>query len=110
MSKILEIRPSPAPSAGMSPDATSRDPYYEPFVDELVVAAYLQISPRRVLEMARKGEIPRHPIGHIRKTWRFRMSEIHAHFSTPEDQRVVASRRQFPQPVKGKLNGYGDSK
>jgi hypothetical protein len=53
---------------------------FEPFVDERVVARFLQIAPRRVLEMARKKEIPAHPIGRTRKTWRFRMSEVDAHF------------------------------
>ncbi len=55
---------------------------FEPFVDEIVIARFLQITPRRVLEMARAGEVPRHPIGKgSRKTWRFRLSEIDAHFS-----------------------------
>jgi len=54
---------------------------YEPFVDEHVVARFLQVSPRRVLEMARKDQIPAHPLGRTRKTWRFRLSEIDAHFS-----------------------------
>ncbi len=55
---------------------------FEPFVDETIIARFLQITPRRVLEMARAGEIPRHPIGKgARKTWRFRLSEIDAHFS-----------------------------
>ena len=35
---------------------------FEPFVDEHVVARFLQITPRRVLEMARKKEIPSHPM------------------------------------------------
>ena len=54
---------------------------YEPFVDEHVVARFLQIPARRVLEMARKDQIPAHPLGRTRKTWRFRLSEIDAHFS-----------------------------
>jgi hypothetical protein len=55
---------------------------FEPFVDEVVIARFLQLTPRRVLEMARAGEIPRHPIGDgPRKTWRFRLSEIDAHYS-----------------------------
>lgn len=58
------------------PDLTT----YEPFVDEKVVGCFLQLAPRRVLEMARKSEIPAHPIGRKRKTWRFRISEINAHF------------------------------
>jgi hypothetical protein len=33
--------------------------------------------------MARGHEIPGHPIGKVRHTWRFRLSEIDAHFSTP---------------------------
>ena len=51
---------------------------FEPFVDEHAVASFLQITPRRVLELARKGVIPSHPIGCKRKTWRFRISEIDA--------------------------------
>jgi hypothetical protein len=56
---------------------------FEPYVDEIVIARFLQIEPRRVLEMVRAGEIPGHPIGRTRKTWRFRLSEIDAHFRTP---------------------------
>jgi hypothetical protein len=54
---------------------------FEPFVDEYVIAAFLQLRPRHVIELARKGEIPSHPIGNERKTWRFRISEISNHFS-----------------------------
>ncbi len=55
---------------------------FEPFVDEFVIARFLQVTPRRVLEMAREGEIPAHPIGkRTRNTWRFRLSEMDAHFS-----------------------------
>jgi hypothetical protein len=55
---------------------------FEPFVDERVVSRFIDITPRRVLEMARAGELPAHPIGSgARKTWRFRLSEIDAHFS-----------------------------
>lgn len=55
---------------------------FEGYVDEHVVAQFIQLAPRRVLEMARKGEIPAHPIGRTRMIWRFRISEIDAHFST----------------------------
>jgi len=61
------------------------------FVDEHVIGRFLQIAPRRVLEMARRGEIPAHPIGHKRKTWRFRLSEIEAYFSAPEARNVGAT-------------------
>lgn len=55
-------------------------PTFEPFVDEHVVAQFLGLTSRRVLEMARSGELPAHPIGKTRKTWRFRLSEIDIHF------------------------------
>jgi hypothetical protein len=63
---------------------------FEPFVDEHVVGRFLQISPRRILEMARKGELPSHSIGRVRRTWRFRLSEIDAHFGTPAQKRSGA--------------------
>ncbi len=55
---------------------------YEPFVDADAVANYMRISRRQVLAMSRRGELPAHPIGVGRKTWRYRISEIAAHFST----------------------------
>ena len=55
---------------------------FEPFVDEVVVSRFLHIEPRRVLEMARDNELPAHPIGKIRKTWRFLISEIAAHLGS----------------------------
>ena len=64
---------------------------FEPFVDEHVVASFLGIAPRRVLEMARKKLIPAHPIGGQRKTWRFRISEIDAHFSLANQRRTPAT-------------------
>jgi hypothetical protein len=54
---------------------------FEPFVDEHVVARFLKVERRRVLEMARDGQLPAHPIGRTRKTWRFRISEIDAQFN-----------------------------
>ena len=53
---------------------------FEPFVDEVVVARFLQLEPRRVIEMARNNELPAHPIGNLRKTWRFLISEVASHF------------------------------
>src|SRR5947209_14377672 len=67
---------------------------FERFVDEHVVARFLQITPRRVLEMARKGEVPSHPIGRTRKTWRFRVSEVAGHFSN-------TARATMPAAVPG---------
>lgn len=49
----------------------------EPFVDPEKAAAFLGVRRRRLLQMARAGEIPAHPIGsHERKTWRFKLSEL----------------------------------
>lgn len=64
-----------------TPEPDSRFLGFEPFVDERIVAAFLGITPRHTIELARKGEIPAHPIGHQRKTWRFRISEISAFFT-----------------------------
>ena len=49
----------------------------EPFVDATKAAQFLNLSRRRVLELARKGLIPAHPIGSgRRRVWRFRLSEL----------------------------------
>jgi hypothetical protein len=49
----------------------------EPFVDATRAAEFLGIKPRRLLEMARAGQIPGHPLGFgERRTWRFRLTEI----------------------------------
>ena len=49
----------------------------EPFVDATRAAEFLGIKPRRVLEMARAGQIPGYPLGTgARRTWRFRLTEI----------------------------------
>jgi len=49
----------------------------EHFVDSVRAAEFLGIKPRRLLEMARAGQIPGHPLGTgARRTWRFRLSEI----------------------------------
>jgi len=55
----------------------------EPFVDADRAAEFLVITRRHLLEMARAGHIPAHPIGSgKRKTWRFRLSEIADAIST----------------------------
>jgi hypothetical protein len=49
----------------------------EPFVDAVRVAEFLGIKPRRILEMARAGQIPAYPLGSgARRTWRFRLTDI----------------------------------
>jgi hypothetical protein len=49
----------------------------EPFVDAEEAARFLSLRPRRVLELARKGIIPAHPLGEgLRRVWRFRLSAL----------------------------------
>ena len=71
---------------------------FEPLVDEHAVAEFLQVRPRRVIELARKGVIPSHPIGCARKTWRFRISEVDACFRSRTDKPQSAT---MPSAVPG---------
>lgn len=70
---------------------------YEPFVDEEVIGRFLGLEPRRILEMARAQQITSHPIGDIRKTWRFRISEVAADF----DRLKKPVRATMPAAVPG---------
>jgi hypothetical protein len=50
----------------------------EHFVAAEAAAKFLQLTPRRVKELARQGVIPAHPIGEgARKVWRFLLSELY---------------------------------
>ena len=90
INNVVEMQPAPKLSP-VDMEAIANTHAYEPFVDEHVVAHFLKITPRRVLEMARKGEIPAHPLGKKRKTWRFRMSEIDRHFTARPEKRPSAT-------------------
>lgn len=49
----------------------------EPFVDAEKAAEFASMRRRRLLELARRGLIPAHPIGDgQRRQWLFRLSEI----------------------------------
>ena len=49
----------------------------EPFVDATQAGEFLRLRPRRVLELARRGLLPAHPLGDgQRRVWRFRLSEL----------------------------------
>lgn len=74
-SKIAEIPRLPEIPSNLS-DSSASFAGFEPYVDERAVAHFLQLTPRRVLQLARAAELPAHPIGGQRKTWRFRISEI----------------------------------
>jgi len=55
----------------------------EPFVTAEEAARFLHISPVTVKKMARKGNLPAHPIGDgVRKRWRFRISELAKHMDS----------------------------
>ena len=50
---------------------------YEPFVDSERAAAFLAMPRKTLLDLARKGVAPGHPVGHgLRKVWKFRISEL----------------------------------
>lgn len=69
---------------------------FEPFVDEQVVGRFLGLEPRRVVEMARNHQLPAHPIGRVRRTWRFLISEIAAHFGSERQNRNAKIRAAVP--------------
>ena len=49
----------------------------EPFVDADQASKFLNLRPRRVLELARRGVLPAYPLGDgLRRVWRFRLSEL----------------------------------
>jgi excisionase family DNA binding protein len=51
----------------------------ESFVDADEAARFLALTRRRILELARAGKLPGHPIGDgARRIWRFRLSELAA--------------------------------
>lgn len=51
----------------------------ERFVDADEAANFLSLTRRRVLDLARAGQLPGHPLGNgARRVWRFRLSEIAA--------------------------------
>ena len=57
----------------------------EGFVDADEAGKFLSLNRRRVLELARAGKLPGHPIGDgARRVWRFRLSELAAAVSSTE--------------------------
>jgi hypothetical protein len=64
-------------------------------VDATAVGHFLQLRPRRVLELARQGVIPAYPLGTgARRVWRFRLSEV----ATALGSSRVNYSRQSPAP------------
>jgi hypothetical protein len=66
----------------------------EPFVDADGAAKFLALNRRRILELARAGKLPGHPIGDgVRRVWRFRLSELAAAvitkvFTSPDEPAI----------------------
>ena len=55
----------------------------ERFVDADEAGKFLSLNRRRILELARAGKLPGHPIGvGTRRVWRFRLSELAAAISS----------------------------
>jgi len=80
----------------------------ESFVDADEAARFLFLTRRRVLEMARGGELPAHPLGSgRRKTWRFLLSELHDYIRTGPAKKVfteTAGRDMVrPRAVPGRV-------
>lgn len=72
----------------------------EPFVDGERAAAFLSMPRKTILNMARKGSLPGHPVGlGRRKVWRFRISELdrwmQAAVSLGSDQGRFKERKHF---------------
>lgn len=50
---------------------------FEPYVDAQRASEFLAMTRKMLLQLARKGRIPAHPLGvGSRKTWKFRISEL----------------------------------
>ncbi len=79
----------------------------EGFVDADEAAKFISLTRRRILELARAGKLPGHPIGAgARRVWRFRLSELAAAvarnvFTSPHDPVIrnpsVGQRRSFEE-------------
>ena len=73
----------------------------ESFVDADEAAKFLFLKRRRILELARAGKLPGHPIGDCaRRVWRFRLSELAAAV-TATDKSLFTSREKASM-VRGK--------
>ncbi len=119
--KIGSIPPFGGTEPGMSPQSQSPTsnlsshqsgrPFpvggeIEPLVGADSAAEFLQVSPRRILELARRGALPGYPLGTgTRHLWRFRLSELarlcsqagynaSGSLTCPEEKSEMAQRHQ----------------
>lgn len=80
----------------------------ERFVDSAAAAEFLSIKPRRVLDMARAGALPAHPLGDgKRRVWRFRLSELDNALSHRETSAVAPIERRTTRGRQHQKAGNG---
>jgi hypothetical protein len=66
----------------------------EPFVDADQAAKFLFLTRRHVLELARAGRLPGHPIGSgARRMWRFRLTELAAAVSARDNPEFTCDEK-----------------
>jgi len=71
----------------------------EHFVDANDAAKFLSITRRRVLDLARAGQLPSHPIGHgTRRTRLFRLSEIAVAITSPKKSGFMSEEKTLMVP------------
>jgi hypothetical protein len=83
-------------------ESSSSIPSSAPYVDSEVAAKYLSIEKRMLMDRARSGQLPGHPLpGSKRKIWRFKLSELDACMQAQSAQRTIPDGS--PRSRKGKL-------
>jgi hypothetical protein len=66
----------------------------ERFVDADEAGEFLSLNRRRIIDLARAGKLPAHPIGNgVRRVWRFRLSEL-ADAVSSHSQRWFSSQQK----------------
>jgi hypothetical protein len=66
----------------------------ESFVDADQAAKFLYLSRRRILDLARAGKLPGHPIGDgSRRVWRFRLTELAAAIASTQKFGLASQER-----------------
>lgn len=83
----------------------------EAFVDADEAAKFLSLTRRRVLDLARAGKLPGHPIGDgARRIWRFRLRELAAAIVTAQKSGFASRERASmvrPQALPGTIGMEG---
>jgi len=84
--------------------AGTKAPGFEPFVSAEIVADFLDVTRRQVLEWARANLIPAHPLGSgKRRIWRFRLSEIAADVLSRHQPQAITMPAGSPRSQRRKI-------